>query len=136
MATLTTIVIGKVADALHSDATAITDEHFTSDYDVWVSCAHPDFTYGSDLVRTDDNVTTYVLGVDYQLDYRGGRIKVLSGGSMADATNHHISYTYPETSLTGKINAITTAASAGGKDFWVKQTNDGNVGLAVIVTEV
>lgn len=136
MATLTTIVTGVVSDATSSAANAITDEHFTSSFDVWVDCAHPDFTYGSILVRTTNNLTTYTLGTDYQIDYKQGKIRVLSGGTMLDATAYHISYTYPETRLAGKINAITTVASAGGKDYWVATKNVGNFGVAVIVTEV
>jgi hypothetical protein len=136
MATLTTIVVGHVADALHSDASAITDEHFTSAFDSWVVLAHPDCSYGSILVRTDDNVTTYILGVDYQINYRSGEIKVLSGGSMADATAYHISYVYPETWLAGKINAVTTVAQAAGKFYVVKTAEDNGLGVAVIVTEV
>lgn len=136
MVTTTTIVVGRVADALHSDAAAVTDEHFTSAYDSWVPLAHPDFVYGSVLVRTTDNVTTYTQGKDYQILYREGKIKVLSGGLMADATAYHISYAYPETSLAGKINAVTTVAQAAGKAYKVATANKGGVGVAVIVTTV
>jgi hypothetical protein len=137
MATLTKVVTGQMNDGLSSAASAITDEHFTSAFDVWVVAAHPHFTRGSVLVRATDNGTTYTDGTDYQIDYRRGAINVLSGGTMVDATAYHISYTYPDGELAAKINAITSAANTAGKTIYsVAMTQiSPHEGVAVIVYE-
>jgi hypothetical protein len=135
MATLTKVLVGRIGDALSSAATAITDEHFTSAFDTWVYAAHPDFTRGSVLTRKSDNTVTYTVGVDYQIDYRRGAIKVLSGGTMLDATAYHVSYTYPDSGLAAKVNAVTSAANTAGKTIYaVAMTQiSPHEGAAVIV---
>jgi hypothetical protein len=75
---------------------SITDESFTSSHDAWISLAHKRITFGSVVVTTNPAGTTYVEGTDYVIDYVEGRIKVLSTGSMADATGFLADYAYKE----------------------------------------
>lgn len=72
----------------------ITDESFTSDHDEWVSLDQKRIDYAGVVVTSDPAGTTYTYGTDYVLDYAEGAIKVLSGGTMADATGFLIDYTY------------------------------------------
>ena len=142
MATLTTIVVGRVSDTAVSTLNAVTDEHFTSTFDAWVNTTNfsdlgdKPVQAGTVAVKTSDNATTYTEGSDYIFEYTYGQVKVLSTGTMADATAYHVSYTYSDASLAVKINAVTTVAQAAGKDYFVSQATDGKVGVAVIVTEV
>lgn len=136
MATLTTIVQGKVGDGFYSEANVVTDEHWTSSLGAWVNVAYQNLSASSVLVRTTDNLTTYMLGTDYQMDYVRGLIKALSGGTMADATAYHISYVYPAGGLAEKVNAVTTVAQAAAKAYKVVYAFDGGYGVAVIVTQL
>ena len=77
-----------------TDPIVITDETFTSSYDVAVALAHQNLISGTVVVTTTDNVTTYTEGTDYTIDYTNGTITVLSTGTMADATNYYIDYHY------------------------------------------
>lgn len=72
----------------------VTDESFTSAHDAWVDLANARLDFGSVVVTTDPAGTTYTEGTDYVIDYQEGRIKVLSGGTMADATGFLADYTY------------------------------------------
>jgi hypothetical protein len=71
---------------------SVTDESFTSAHDAWVELAGEHLDWGSVVITSDPAGTTYVEGTDYVIDYIGGRIKVLSGGSMADATGFLADY--------------------------------------------
>lgn len=138
MATLTTIVVGKVGDSLDSDADTQTDEPFTSVFDSQVKLVNRNLVAASTVVQSLDKLTTYTEGAgdDYTVDDLGGHITVLSTGTMADATGYLVSYDYNLENLAFKINAVTTVAQAGGKGYWFKTASDGGVGVAVIVTEV
>ncbi len=72
----------------------VTDESFTSDHDAWVDLANARINYAGVVVTSDPAGTTYDYGDDYVVDYESGRIMVLSGGAMADATGFLIDYTY------------------------------------------
>lgn len=138
MATLTTIVKGTVADGIDSDALPITDEAFTSVFDVPVKLANMNLTAASSVVTSLDGLTTYTEGAgdDYTMSNLGGYITVLSTGSMADATGYLIDYTFRYPTLAARVNAVTTVAQAAGKDYTVTTSTRGKLGVAVIVTEV
>jgi len=75
--------------------TAITDEHWTTDHDDWVSLAHKMIQPGTVVVQTTGGSGTYVEGVDYIVDYLDGRIMALSTGTpLTDSTAYHVSYHY------------------------------------------
>lgn len=75
-------------------STTITDESFTSDLDVAVSLDNVAIVQYSETVTTEAGTTTYTRDTDYTMDYVAGTIKVLSTGSMADATDYYIDYSY------------------------------------------
>ncbi len=70
----------------------VTDEHFTADTGVAVSLAYKPIKYGSETVKTTDNVTSYTRDTDYTMDYSNGTITALSTGDMTEIA-YHISYT-------------------------------------------
>lgn len=72
---------------------AAADETVTSRHDLWVPMANINVSavvVGDDAIPT----TTYVLDVDYELNEVAGAIKVLSTGSIPDATVIFLDYTY------------------------------------------
>ncbi|MGE4338193.1 MAG: hypothetical protein AB7E55_19775 [Pigmentiphaga sp.] len=44
------------------------------------------------VVTSSDGLTTYVLGADYNVDLELGRIQIIKGGTIADATNIKVDY--------------------------------------------
>lgn len=70
------------------------NEAFTSDHDVWVALAGFNIDLAGLTVTSDPAGTTYTLGTDYVIDYLAGRVKVLSTGTMANATGFLANYTY------------------------------------------
>jgi len=71
----------------------VADESFTSSFGTWVNLANNLLDVGSETVTTTDKATTYTRDTDYTMDYASGMIKILSTGSMSDATEYYISYT-------------------------------------------
>jgi hypothetical protein len=127
--TVTKIVKGPVG-TFSSDEVQIVNEPFTSKFDVYVKLRHLNLQATTSVVSTVGGGTTYTEGVDYVMDNPNGAIKVLSTGSMSDATGYEIDYHYDEPSLAWKINQITSTASVVRK---VACTNSGKIGVAVIV---
>lgn len=138
MATLTTIVVGRVADGNDNVDDSIDDELFTSAHDVPVFLQHRNLATGSTVVTTLNGATTYTEGAgdDYTVDDTSGAITVLSTGTMADATVYKVDYDYTDYNLAKKINDVTTIAQGAGKDYYVYTGTDGQVGVAVIITEL
>lgn len=78
--------------------TFIENEAFTSDHDTAVELGYPAIVQYTEVVTDDeDGTTTYTRDTDYEMDYVAGTITVLSTGSMTDATEYYINYTYRET---------------------------------------
>ena len=65
--------------------------------------------------------TTYTRGVDYEMNYTAGQIKVLSTGSMSNYTDYLISYKY----TTRETSPFSTAMSSA--------TNIMNVTIPLLV---
>jgi len=72
----------------------VTDEAVTADDDTWVALDYKRLTPGTVVVTTSPAGTTYTEGTDYVIDYAGGRIKTLSGGSISDGASLLVDYTY------------------------------------------
>jgi hypothetical protein len=138
MATLTTILTGRLGDDLDSDATSVVDEEITSIFDTWVKFQFNNLVSGTVNVEPSGGGVPFTEGAanDYLIDYAQGYIMVLSTGAMADATAYDVDYDYTDGSLAVKINALTTVADGAGKDWWVQTTKIGNQGVAVVITEV
>jgi hypothetical protein len=75
-------------------ALTVTDESITSDDDVWVALLHQHLTFGTVVVTSDPAGTTYTEGTDYVVDYLGGRVMTLAGGTINDATALLVDYGY------------------------------------------
>ena len=73
-------------------STIVNETFNSSDYDTWVSLANSGIVpYTEKVTNTTDEIP-YVRGVDYEIDYMNGKIKVLSSGNMSDWTDYHIDY--------------------------------------------
>jgi hypothetical protein len=71
----------------------------------------------SNVVVTDEtDVTTYVLGTDYELDTEVGLIRPLSSGSIVDASTLHVSFDYADVT-TKKMSAASTTTIEGDLYF-------------------
>lgn len=72
----------------------VTDEHWTTDHDAWVTLTHKRLQPGTVVVETTGDSGTYLEGSDYVVDYTNGKIKALSGGTLSNTTAYHITYHY------------------------------------------
>ena len=82
-----------ILDNTSMETSAIENETFnSSEYDTWVQLANTGIVPYTEKVTNTTDETPYVRGVDYEMDYVNGKIKVLSGGSMQNNTLYHIDY--------------------------------------------
>jgi hypothetical protein len=142
MAKTTKIVVGRVGDGLISTATAVTDETFTSAFDVPVNMLQGWTQRGTGqgnktlIVASSVSVTntakdaTYTENTDYTIDYAHGTVTVLSTGTMSDATDYYINYSWVIPNLAYKVNLITTGAS---NIYSLCTCRAGQNGVAVVV---
>lgn len=86
------------------------------------------------VVTNTGATTTYVVNVDYTLDLELGRIQILAGGSIADASVIKVDYTRAAkawkriktgavTELSGAIRVLSDNASGENRDFYMPKTN-------------
>ena len=113
---------------------SVTDETFTSQYDTWVQLKHTNIDEGSETVTNTDGTVTYTRGTDYEMDYANGKIKVLSSGSMADATDYYIDYTYSNSYPTWTDGKFGKALSFDGVDDYVDCGNDESLDITNEIT--
>lgn len=73
-----------------------------SHLNVWMDLDNP--VSGSVVVTTTDGATTYTEDTDYEVDYTNGRIRLITGSSMAAGTEYYISYS--KTKLGVDISSI------------------------------
>jgi len=82
-----------VLDNTSMNTSTIENETFnSSEYDTWVQLANTGIVPYTEKVTNTTDETPYVRGVDYEMDYVNGKIKVLSTGSMQNNTLYHIDY--------------------------------------------
>ncbi len=72
----------------------VVNDTFNSAHDTWVVLNNKRIQTSTVVVTSDPAGTTYTEYTDFVVDYANGQIKVLSSGSMADATGFLISYSY------------------------------------------
>jgi hypothetical protein len=70
------------------------EEEFNANHGTWVNLSKDRLEDGSEEVTDLGGSPTYIRGVDYEMDYLGGRIKTLSSGSMPDGDANTIEYDY------------------------------------------
>lgn len=61
--------------------------------DTWIYLANKPIKYRSDTNCDDNSSTTYARGTDYEMDYLNGRVRAVSGGSIATGATVYIDYT-------------------------------------------
>ena len=82
-----------ILDNTSMNTSTIENETFnSSEYDSWVQLANAGIVPYTERVTNTTDETPYVRGVDYEMDYVNGRIKVLSTGNMQNNTLYHIDY--------------------------------------------
>ncbi len=96
-------------------AQPVRGEQFTSNHDSWVDLNQANLVPATNIVRDPSTGTVYSLGSDYDLDRSQGRIKVLSSGSMSDATTYEVDYEY-------KTQGSYTASGAGSDPDTIVRT--------------
>lgn len=85
------------------------DEDFNANHGTFVSLTKDRLQDGSEVVKDPGTSTTYVRGVDYEMDYLGGRIKTLSGGAMTDGDLYNIEYDYEASYDELNVDILTAA---------------------------
>ena len=80
--------------ARDASVVTITNETLESNHDVAVSLSYSGILQYSETVQNINEDTTYTRDSDYTMAYTAGTITVLSTGSMADATDFYIDYSY------------------------------------------
>ena len=103
---------------------SVSNEKFTSNYDNWVQLKHTNIDEDSEIVTTLDESVTYIRGIDYEMDYANGKIKVLSTGSMEDNTDYYIDYTYSNSHPLWVDGKFGKALNFDGVDDNVKLTSN------------
>lgn len=101
---LTLALMGEIS-AINQGAGTINNEAITAKLDKWVSLSKQNFQAAGLVVTNQAGTTTYVLGTDYEVNYRLGMIKALSTGAItADQVLN----------VDGSYNATTGSLIKGG----------------------
>ncbi|MCB1890368.1 MAG: hypothetical protein KDH20_22370 [Rhodocyclaceae bacterium] len=90
---LTLALMGEQA-AINQGAGTMTDEVLVAAHDKWVSLANRNIVAAGLTVQDVTDVTTYVLGTDYEINYRLGMIRALSTGAIGDGDTLHVDGSY------------------------------------------
>lgn len=97
--------------ALAEGAGTMTALEVTSRLGAWVDIGHMNIVAAGLLVKDSTGATTYVKDTDYEINYRLGMIRTLSGGDISDSDVLKISGTY---------NAINGSMIAGGTNAQIR----------------
>jgi len=73
-------------------ATTVTDESVTARVGRWVDLAGRNINAGSVVVTDSGGSTTYTEGTDYEINYRLGMLRALSGGAITDGQSILVDY--------------------------------------------
>jgi len=96
---------------LNQGSGSVTDEALTASLGKFVKLAHDNIATAGLVVTNSGQTTTYVLGTDYEVNYRLGMVKAITGGAITDAQALKVDYTY---------NAIGGTSIAGGTQTQVR----------------
>jgi len=77
---------------LSEGAATVTDEPVTARLGKWISLPNRNLDSGSVAVTDSTGGTTYNEGTDYEINYRSGLIRALSGGSITDGQSLLVDY--------------------------------------------
>jgi hypothetical protein len=92
--------------ALNSGSATVSAADITLQRGEFVPVAHRNLAETGFVLTNGAGTTTYVLGTDYDVNWRFGLVRALPGGAIADATTGKVSYT---------ANAISGAKLLGNK---------------------
>lgn len=99
------------AAVLNQGAGTVTDETVVLTLGKWVKLAHGNIATAGFVVTNAGATVTYVLGTDYEVNYRIGMIRAISGGAIVDEASHKVDYTH---------NAISGTLVSGGTQTQVR----------------
>ena len=80
--------------ALNQGSGTISDEVVTAKLGKWVELSKQNIATAGFVVTNSGATVTYVLGTDYEVNYRLGMIRALTGGAIADAASLKVDFTY------------------------------------------
>ncbi|MBF0368583.1 MAG: hypothetical protein HQL52_03910 [Magnetococcales bacterium] len=88
---LAMILLGEAVDH-NVGAGTVTDESVTAKSGKWISLAQKNLTDATVVVTDDPEVTTYVDGTDYSVNYALGLLEIKSGGGISDGADLLVDY--------------------------------------------
>lgn len=89
----------------------MTDDPVTAKLGAWVSIGHLNIATAGLAVKHSTGAPTYVLGTDYEMNYRLGMIKALEGGAI---TNNQV------IEISGTYGAVNGTQIAGGTQAQIR----------------
>lgn len=99
------------ATALNQGSGTVTDEVITAVKGKHIQLSKGNIAEAGFIVTNSAATVTYVLGTDYEVNYRLGLLHILTGGSIVDSTSLKVDFTY---------NAITGTSVSGGTQSQVR----------------
>jgi len=97
--------------AINTAAGTITDEAAVAKLGAWIELSKSNFAQAGFAVKNQAGTTTYVLGTDYEVNWRMGWVRVLSGGAIADGAQLKVS---------GSYNAVTGTQIRGATNSQIR----------------
>ena len=91
---------------------SVTDEDVVAAKGMWVQLSKHNIAEAGFVVTNAAATVTYVLGTDYNVNYRLGMLQILSGGAIADAAALKVDFTYNAISGTTVSGATQTQVRA------------------------
>ena len=88
------MALGATVSDLTQGSGTLTDHPVVAQLDKWVDIGKRNLAEAGLTVKNDTGATTYVLGTHYLIDYRLGKIKALSSGTITAGQTVEISATY------------------------------------------
>ena len=86
------MAFGGDVQSLSEGAQTVTDESVTARLGKWVDLQYRNVNASSVTVTDSTGTTTYVEGTDYEINYRLGMLRALSGGAITDGQNLLVDY--------------------------------------------
>jgi len=105
------IVVNVFDPATHK--ASITDEQKTFGSDDTLTLAHEGVA--NEVVKNQEGTTTYVKGTDYNIDYKTGKIKRISTGSIPSGATVKVSYNYADPTKVLSSAIIGTVDANGNR---------------------
>jgi len=99
------------ASVLNQGSGSVTDEVVVATHGKWVKLAFGNIATAGFTVSHTSGTPNYVLGTDYEVNYRLGMLRILAAGAIADAASLKVDYTY---------NAISGTKVSGGTQTQVR----------------